>query len=64
MQVAAELRGLVTPPRPPDEKVYEWHPSGLLGRQFRSESDVDAVLDSVADEIKSRIRDGYTVVVK
>jgi len=63
-QVEAELRGLVTPPPPPDEKVCEWHPGGLLGRQFRTESDVDAVLDSVADEIKSRIRDGYTVVVK
>jgi hypothetical protein len=63
-QVEAELRRLVTPPPPPDEKVYEWHPGGLLGRQFRTESDVDAVLDSVADEIKSRIRDGYTVIIK
>jgi hypothetical protein len=63
-QVEAELRGLVTPPPPPDEKVYEWHPGGLLGRQLRTESDVDAVLDSVADEIKTRIRDGYTVVIK
>ncbi len=63
-QVEAELRALVIPPSPQDEKVYEWHPDGLLGRQFRTESDVDTALEAVSDEIKTRIRDGYTVVVK
>jgi hypothetical protein len=62
--VEAELRGLVAPPPEPDEKVYEWHPGGLLGCKFRTEVDVDAVLETVADEIKDRIRNGYMVVVK
>lgn len=62
-KVEATLRELVLPPPEPTEKVYEWHPGGLLGRRFQSESDVDTVLAKVAAEIKSRIRDGYTVVV-
>jgi len=61
-EVEAELYALT--PLPPDEKVYEWRPARLLGRRFKSEAEVDEALEAVAEELKTRIRDGYTVVVK
>ncbi len=66
-KVEAALRELSAPPPAPSEKVYEWHPSPLLGRRFRTEPEVDQALEEISDElkeIKKRIRDGFTVVVK
>ena len=64
MQVEEELRELSAPPPVPDEKVYEWRPMKLLGRRFRTEAEVDEAVDAIADELKTRIRDGYTIMVK
>jgi hypothetical protein len=64
-QVRAELRALAAPPTPPGRLVFEWRPSSVLGgKQFTSADDVDEAFAAVADELKTRIRDGYTVVVK
>ncbi|MBI2568435.1 MAG: BREX system P-loop protein BrxC [Candidatus Schekmanbacteria bacterium] len=63
-QVEAELRELVAPPPPPDEQVYEWRPADLMGRRFKTEGEVDDALGAIADELKTRIRKGFTVVVK
>ena len=64
-QVEAELAALVQPPPSPNEKVYEWRPaSALVGKRFATEDDVDAALDPLSKELKARVRDGFTVVVK
>ena len=64
-QVENDLAALTLPPPPPPEKVYEWRPvSVFVGKRFASEADVDAALDSVAKDLKARIREGFTVVVK
>jgi hypothetical protein len=63
-QVEAELRELSAPPPVADEKVYEWRPVNLLGRRFKTEADVDDAVEAIADELKTHIRDGYTIVVK
>ena len=64
-RVEAELRALSEPPPSPDEKVLDWSPEPLLaGRRFKTEKDVDQVLKAVAEEIKKRIREGFTVVIK
>lgn len=64
-QVEAELTALVQPPPLPDEKVYEWRPgSVLVGKRFATEADVDSALDLVAEDLKTRVREGFTVVVK
>jgi hypothetical protein len=66
-QIEAELWELSAPPPEPSEKVYEWHPPHLLGRRFRTEPEVDLALQEISDElkeIKKRVRDGFTVVVK
>jgi len=63
-QVEAGLQELTRPPPAPDEKVYEWGPAKLLGRRFRTEKEVDETLEALGDELKTPIRDGYTVVVK
>lgn len=62
-QVEAALRNLVAPPLP-DEQVLEWHPADLMGRRFKTEEEVDEVLGEVGEALKSRIRKGFTVVVK
>ena len=62
-QIETELRELATPSSP-GEKLYEWRPVKLQGRRLKTEKEVDDALAGVADEIKTRIRDGYTVVVK
>ena len=59
----AFLRTLVTPPLP-EEQVYEWRPSDLTGRHFKTEGEVDEVLGAIGEELKTRIRKGFTVVVK
>ena len=64
-RVETELRNLSEPPEPPGEKVVDWSPGSFLaGRRFKSEKDVDRVLKEIADDIKKRIREGFTVVVK
>jgi len=64
-QVEAELTELVLPPPPPGEKVYEWRAgSVLVGKRFTTEAEVDATLDSVSKELKARVRQGFTVIVK
>ena len=59
----AELHDLAAPPSP-GEQVYEWPPSELKGRRFETEGDVDEVLGAIGEELKTRIRNGFTVVVK
>ena len=71
-QVEAELRRLATPPPEPDERVFEWRPpDDLTGRRFATEQEVDQAfareakrLQQSAEDLKARIREGYTVVVK
>ena len=71
-QVEAELRQLAAPPLDPDEKVFEWRTSyDLTGRRFVTEREVDEAfaqettkLQRSAEELKARIRAGFTVVVK
>ena len=60
--VETELRNLAAP-SPPDEQVYEWRSSHLTGRRFKTEPEVDKVLEVIGDELKTRIREGFTVVV-
>jgi hypothetical protein len=63
-QVESELDGLSTPPALSEDKIYELHPVKLIGRQFKHVLEVDEVLQAIGDEMKMRIRDGFTVVVK
>jgi hypothetical protein len=64
-QVESDLAALVLPPPPPDEKVFEWRPASVLvGKRFATEADVDSTLDSLSKELKDRVREGFTVVVK
>lgn len=63
--VESDLRALVVPPPPPGEKVWEWRPSAVLaGQRFRNEAEVDEALGQAGEQIKTQIRQGYTVVVK
>lgn len=61
-QVEADLRAL-SAPTDSETKVHRWHASRLLGRTFVTEAEVDEAVRSASDEMKARIRDGYTVVV-
>ncbi len=64
-QVEAELRALVLTPPAPGERVYEWRPDTVLaGKRFKTEIEVDHALDKVSRDLKARIREGFTVVVK
>ena len=71
-RVEAELRQRAAPPPEPDEKVFEWRASyDLTGRRFVTEREVDEAfarettkLQRSAEELKSRIRAGFTVVVR
>ena len=71
-RVEAELRELAAPPSDPDEKVFEWRTSyDLTGRRFVTEREVDEAfaqettkLQRSAEELKARIRAGFTVVVR
>jgi hypothetical protein len=46
------------------EQVYEWRTSELMGRRFETEGEVDDVLGAIGEELKTRIRKGFTVGVK
>jgi hypothetical protein len=64
-QVESDLTALVLPPLPPGEKVFEWRPgSVLVGKRFTTEADVDSALESMSKELKARVREGFTVIVK
>ncbi len=64
-QVESDLAALVLPPPPAGEKVFEWRPASVLvGKRFATEADVDSTLDSLSKELKDRVREGFTVVVK
>ena len=71
-QVEAELRQLAAVPPDPDERVFEWRTStDLAGRRFATEQEVDEAfarettkLQRAAEDLKARIREGFTVVVK
>lgn len=71
-QVEADLRKLAAPPPKSGEKVFEWRAGNeLAGRRFVTEQEVDEAfvqaaknLQESADELKARIREGFTVVVK
>lgn len=71
-QVEADLRKLAAPPPKPDERVFEWRASNeLAGRRFVTEQEIDEAFEQAAknlhgsaEELKARIREGFTVVVK
>jgi hypothetical protein len=64
-QVENELAALVLPPLPPREKVFEWRPgSVLVGKRFATEAEVDSTFEVMSKELKGRVREGFTVVVK
>jgi len=64
-QVEADLRALVLPPPAPGERVFEWRPVTVLGgKRFKTEQEVDQMLENVARDLKAQIREGFTVVVK
>jgi len=60
--VTKPVRALAAPPHAADTRVHHWHASHLLGRQFSTEAEVDDVLQVASDEIKAKIRDGFTVI--
>ena len=62
LPVEADLRELAAPPQAADTPVHHWHASHLLGWQFSTEAEVDDVLQVASDEIKAKIRDGFTVI--
>ena len=70
--VEAELRQLAAPQPDRGGKVFEWRAgTALTGRRFATEVEVDeafaqetAKLQRSAEDLKARIRDGFTVVVK
>lgn len=65
-EIESALRVFKSPlPAPqPNQKTYTWHPAtSLAGRRFSSESEVDSALKEIGEELKRRIRDGYTIDV-
>ncbi|MYF79701.1 MAG: BREX system P-loop protein BrxC [Chloroflexi bacterium] len=71
-RVEMDLRKLAAPPPKPDEKVFEWRLKDVFaGRRFVTEEEVEDAFEQAtmklqesAEELKARIRDGCTVVVK
>ncbi len=64
-EVEGALRGLKTPPRKSDQKVYTWNAAAALaGLHFASDAEVDAALEEIAKELKARIKEGFTIQVK
>ena len=63
-EVEAALRGLKTPQRKLEQKVYTWNAAAALaGLDFASELEVDAALEEIAKELKARIKEGFTIHV-
>jgi len=64
-QVESELLSLSVPPPEEDEKTWEWSlASTLLGKRLKSTKEIDGLLRKIAKELKERIDEGYTVVIK
>jgi hypothetical protein len=64
IQVENALRDLVEPP-PPSEQVWEWRASARLpGRRLATTEAVDTLLNEISTELKARIKEGLTVVIK
>ena len=64
-EVEGALRGLKTPPRKSDQKVYTWNAAAALaGLHFASDAEVDAALEEIAKELKARLKEGFTIQVK
>ena len=64
-QVENDLAALVLPPPRPGEKEFEWRlGSALAGRRFATEADVDSVFAAMVKELKARVREGFTVIVR
>jgi hypothetical protein len=64
-QVETELRALALPLPAQGERIFEWNPVAVLaGKRFTTEGEVDQALDKVSLDLKARIREGFTVVVK
>jgi hypothetical protein len=67
-QVEAELASLVLPPPPSGERLFEWRSATMFpGKRFATETDVDVALEALSKELKElkvRVREGFTVVVK
>ena len=71
-RVEAELRKAAAPPEVRNGRTFEWRPhDAFTGRRFVTEQEVeDAIrqavkeLEEAAEELKARIREGCTVVVK
>lgn len=65
LQVESDLAALVLPPVAEGEKVFEWRPaSSLVGKRFSSADDIDSAFSAISKELKARVQDGFTVVVK
>jgi len=63
-QVENALRDLVEPP-PPSEQVWEWRASVQLpGRRLKTTEEVDTFFNEISTELKARIKQGLTVVIK
>ena len=71
-QLEADLRKLAAPAPKPDERVFVWQSiDQFAGRRFVTEKEVEEAfeqatkkLQEAAEELKARIRQGCTVVVK
>jgi len=65
-QVETELIGLAAPTKTGEaEKVCDWQPSQeLAGKRLKTEADVDQTLSVIGEQLKTRIRKGFTVVIK
>jgi GAF domain-containing protein len=65
-KVEDELRALVPDaPQSGTQRLHEWRPGkALAGMRLSSPEEVDDLLASVGHELKAKIREGFTVVVK
>ena len=63
-QVETALQDLVEPP-PPREKIYEWRPAMIFsGKRFSNPEELDLLLRNSLEELKEKMRQGFTVIIK